>query len=328
MKTVRFLVSLLPGVACLFLLLGIVSAITTRISGGLGIAIGVAAGTCLVLGLLLIYYNAVDWLNLRVIRRSIADDRMLADGAVVAFTGTLSTVGPPLTSPFSSRLCAAYTYVVSGSRTSSQRDGSRRFVLAQGIHMVPTVVEGPTRSLRLRALPGVEDDLRENTRGGEWGAHATKLVSQLWKQAPSAGERERQSTLLEARHEVIDEIRQDYCQGGPPASGDGLVIDEEVLPVGETVSIVGTYDAELQALTARRPRLGENVMVYRGGANEVVERVGGDLRWFAKAIGILLLAGAVLFSIAFLPKPWISKLPILGPAVSRALGDAPFVNIF
>jgi hypothetical protein len=294
----------------------VIGVVRSRIDGGLGVALGIASGGSLALGTLLGYWNLVDWRNLRVIRRSLSGGgSALRDGDVVAVDGFVRTKGDPMIDPFSRTPCAAYAYVVSYSRQSSSGGGSRRFVLAQGFHMVPTRIEGTARSVEVRSFPSFEDALRENVPGTKWGDEARALVKAISGKARAAEERERQSRLLELRHTSIEEVHEDYLMGEIGPSADGLVIDEEVLPAGEAVTMVGTYERERNCLTARRSRLGPNLFVYRGRAEEVLSRVGKESAGFAKAAAVLLGLGVVPLGLALLPSAITSRLPLIGSRV-------------
>jgi hypothetical protein len=200
--------------------------------------------------------------------------------------------------------------------------------------MLPTRIEGSRGSLHLRSFPGFEDDLRENAPGTKWGDKARALVESISGRAPSAGQAERESRLLELRHGEVEEVHHDYLMGSIGPHADGLVIDEEFLPVGKAVSVIGTYDEKRSALTARRSRLGPNLMVYQGSAEEVLSRVGKEVRGFARAVAVLLVIGFVLLAIAATPASVRSKLPLLGsaavlssplPAAPQPLGDISHV---
>jgi hypothetical protein len=297
-RNVRFLVSLIPAIVLLFGAIEIVGFVAERLGGGLGLVLGLVCGGSLVLSLLLVYYNAIDWLNLRLLRRDRASEP-LSDGDVVALSGLVRADDPP-TAPFSGEPCAAYTYTVSESRHSTRRGRSTRFVVAEGFHLVPTHIERPSGSLAVRALPGFEDDLRITGTGGELGERAADYVEALSARASSAGERERRASLLDARHGEVEEVHADYCQSSGRLSSAGLTVEEQRLPVDVEVCVIGTYDETARALTARRPRLGPNLMVYRGSREEVVTRLGSEVAWFARAAAVLLGVGLLVLGFAYL----------------------------
>jgi hypothetical protein len=314
-RTTRFLTSLVPPALLFVGFFGVVGLVRIRVQGWVGTAVGIVAGASLALGLLLAYWVFFDWLNLRVIRKTLRGGSALRDGEVVAFDGFVRIEGEPMISPFSGTPCAAYTYFVASSRESSPRSGRERSVLAQGFHMVRTRIEGATHSLELCSFPAFEDDLREDASGARWGGAARALIDGLSGKAPSAGERERQSRLLEVRHTEVDEVHQDYLMGAVGPSADALVIVEEVLPLGQAVCAIGTYDRERNGLTARRSRLGPNLFVYRGSAAEISSRMDEELRRSATTVAWLLGIGALLLGLALLPVDILSRIPLIGSSV-------------
>jgi hypothetical protein len=233
----------------------------------------------------------------------------------VAFDGFVRTVGDPMISPFSRTPCAAYTYLVSYWRARTTSRGREGGVLAEGFHMVRTRIEGAGRTLELRSFPSLEDELRASEPGTTWGEKARELIDALHGKVPSAGHRERRSRLLELRNTPVEEAHHDYVlrQLGP--SVDTLVIDEAVLPVGKAVTVIGTYDREANALTARRSRPGANLYVYRGRAEAVLSRIGKENAGFAKATGTFLGIGGLLLGLALAPSSLTSRLPLVGRAV-------------
>ncbi len=277
--------------------------INEKIPGGIGLTIALIAGISLALGVLLVYWNLVDWLNLRLVRRLVTSgDGDLKDGTVAAFSGIVRQDDAPMISPFGGVACAAYTYMaaLAGSGSSQTRSSSHRRLLAQGFHMNRTRIESATRSVRLCALPGFEDDLRQDLDGQEWAEKTAALLAAIEGSASAAGQVDAHGHLLEARHTTAEELHQDFRSRFALTNEHRLVIQEEVLPVDQPVCVVGTYDEKLDGLTARRARLGPNLMVYQGSAEEVIARVGKDLIWFARitvvliAIGLAGLAAAIV----------------------------------
>ncbi len=309
----RFLVSLVPAFVLLLGFLGVVAGAASRLRGGVGLAISIIAAICLLLGVLLAYQISVDWLNLRVIRSGRSEGNSAPrDGRIVAFSGVVRVDAEPMTSPLSATPSAAYTYIVGNSKYSSRYQRRIRSFVAQGFHLVKTRIEGTRQSLGLRSFPSFEDDLRKNVHGKEWATQARELIDGISETAVFAVERERQARLLEVREAELEEVHQDYCTQREPGTGPGLNIEEEVLPVGQEVCVIGTYDKELNGLTARRSRLGPNLLVYRGSAEEVLLRVGKETAGFAKTAVFLVGIAVLVFGLAFSPAAWTSRLPIIG----------------
>lgn len=320
--SMRFLFSVAIGAIMLFGTMGLIVAAADRLDGGLGLTLAIIGGICLALGILLVYWTTVDRLNLKVIRHSLANGfSKLENGTVVAFEGKAQVEGQPMTAPFSDRLCAAYNYIASinvsdRSVSDENRSGSTRRVIAQGFHMLPTQIVGHGESLRLYALPGFEDDMRLANESDRWTAKARDFVKQLKERAGPAEEDERQSKLLHVRHERTEEVHQDYCMGTIPESYFNPTIEEEALPVDETLCVIGTYNVGLHGLTAEKKRMGPNMMVYQGTAKHVLERMSKDVKGFTKVSFWLLSIAAVVFALAFLPQEWTSNLPVLGGLVT------------
>jgi hypothetical protein len=296
----RFLASLVPALLLLAVFFGVIGLVGTRIGGSTGGILGFVAGGSLVFAVLLAYWNAVDWLNLRLLRRSSRSATSLADGAVVAFEGVVRVDGAPLVAPLSGTRCAAYTYQISHSPQSASRGGSERAVLAQGFHLVRARIEGLAGSLALGSFPSFETGLREEADGRKWGREAAALVERLAGTAPSASQRERESRLLAVRRGEVEEVHEDFRMGAIGANVEPLILEEEVLPVDQRVCVVGTYDAERRRLVARRSRLGPNLMVYRGATSEVLARVGGEMALYTRAAVALALVAAAIVGFAWL----------------------------
>ncbi len=312
----RFLFSLIPAIVMLIGTIAVVSFINNSLKGGIGLVIGLIAGACLALGIVLLYWNTTDWLNLRVIRNQLGKGHtVLRDGAVVAFNGIVRSDSKPMISPFTGIACAAYTYKITRSSPSRTHRTSR--LISLGYHMNITRIDGNTLSLRLCSLPSFEDGMRENMNGPKYADKAKALIAKISVNSKIASEREQNAGLLEARHSETREIHQDFSRTYDVEQGIGLTIDEEVLPIDQEVCAVGTYDKRLRGLTAKNPRLGPNLIVYKGSAEEVILRVGSEIAGFTKMAIILIAIGIVPLSFAFLPTAWTSSLPVIGELIVR-----------
>jgi len=312
-RSTRRLTSLVPAVLLFVAFFAVILFVRSRLEGGVGLLVGIGAGGSLVFGALLVYYNAVDRLNLRLIRKTLsARGAGLRDGEVVAFDGFVRTVGDPMVSPFGRTPCAAYTYVVSYWRSRTTPEGREGGVVAEGFHMVRTRIEGASGTLELRSFPSLEDEFHASEPGTTWGEKARELIDGLYGNASSARERSR---LLELRTTPVEEAHHDYVLRRLGESVDRLVIDEEVLPAGRAVTVIGTYDRAANALIARRSRLGPNLYVYPGRAQEVLSRIGKENAGFAKATATFLGFGGLLLGLALAPASLTSKFPLIGRAV-------------
>jgi hypothetical protein len=307
----RFLFQVVTALVCLLGTFIVIQIINSSLKGGIGLTIAIIAGVCLAFGILLSYWNLVDWLNLRVIRSQPNGGRpSLIDGQLTAFSGTVRSDDEPMISPFTNVPCAAYTYTISVSRSRSTSGGSRR-VLAQGFHLNRTRVEGSALSLKLLSLPSFEDDMRENLYGTEWIPKANALISKIAATAMVAKERELVVRLLEAKHTEAEEFHQDFSRY-KLSDGINLIIEEEVLPLDEPVCVVGTFNGDMDGLSARKPRLGPNLFIYKGNAEDVISRVGGELASMTRIALILIGVGYAPLVLALLPVKLTSTLPFIG----------------
>ncbi|MEW8679427.1 MAG: hypothetical protein AB2532_14025, partial [Candidatus Thiodiazotropha sp.] len=65
-------------------------------------------------------------------------------------------------------------------------------------------------------------------------------------------------------------------------------------------------------LSSRRHRLGSNLIVYRGSAEEVIVQLGQDVEFLSKVVKLTLGIGLLIAGFAALPTEWSSKIPIIG----------------
>jgi hypothetical protein len=311
-RNVRFLFQVVTATVCFLGTLTVILIINSNLKGGIGLTIALIAGVCLILGILLSYWNLVDWLNIRVIKNQYNRDRpSFIDGRLTAFSGTVRSDDEPMTSPFTDVPCAAYTYSIAVSRGGTSGGRSRR-VLAQGFHLNKTRVEGSALSLKLLSLPSFEDDMCENRFGTEWTPKAEAFITKIASTAIVAKEREQVTRLLEAKHTEAEEFHQDFSRNTDLSDDVNLITEEEVLPLDQPVCVVGTFNGNMKGLSARKPRLGPNLIIYKGNAEDVISRVGGELASIARTAMILIGIGILPLGLALLPVELTSTLPFIG----------------
>lgn len=270
-----------------------------HLGGALGFIFALVTGLCLAIGMLCIYHNSINLLNLFIIWRH---DVPLRDGKVVAFSGFVRTDTAPLVSPLKETICAAYAYTVFGSSSSDSSPW-----LAEGYHMVKSRIEGNSQSLQLRSAPGL-DEFRETLKGQEWVDKALILNEKISSITPPISERKAMSRNLEIKlADNIEEIHDDYYHATYKNEGNDLNIIEKALPVGQEVCVIGTYNKALNCLTSHRSRLGHNLMIYPGSAKEVLARLGEDVTFLAKAAVICLGISGLIIGAASLSTESSSK---------------------
>lgn len=287
--------------------------------------LGVVTAACLLGGVYLFYSAAVDAINLRVIRRSRrAGVPVLRDGAVVAFDGVAEVEGEPLVAPFRRVPCAAYTYEVTHPGRRTGRSHHNSFKVAEGFHLLPTRIRGDSTTLHLGSLPCFQDDLVEHADGKRWGSQVLELIESLQGRAGSASDGTRFARRLALERGDVDEVHEDYLMAGPGNVVEVLQINEAVLPAEERVCVVGTYDEPGARLTARRSWFAPGLTVYRGGADEVLCRIGRDAAFFFRFAPLLVLTGLSLLLLAWVPPELIPQA--LRDASSDATGPGDLSN--
>jgi hypothetical protein len=305
----RFLSIAIPFFGLLFGLMVIGTLVNDRLHGAFGFILAIVTGLSLGIAALSVYYNSVDWLNLQILRRH---DGPLHDGKVVAFSGFVRIDTLPLVSPFKNMNCAAYTYTVTVPASLNQ--GGKRLWLAEGYHMIKTRIEGSTRSLQLGSFPDLHE-YNNNLEGKKWVDKTRELIAKLSSKTPSSSEWEGRSRMLEIkRADNISEIHED-CYKYIYKDSSKVFIQECALPVDHEVCIIGTYNEALNSLTAERPRLGSNLMVYRGSAEEALRQLSHDVFFLSKAAIFSLGVSGLIVGFAMLPTELSSKIPLLGSLV-------------
>ncbi|MCB1864389.1 MAG: hypothetical protein KDG50_03100 [Chromatiales bacterium] len=293
--------------------IGLVVFIDARIPGGIGLTLALVGGSAFVLGLILTYIVVVDWLNLRFLRPWLSDHApAMVAGEHVAFAGIVRTDSEPMIAPFTDEPCLMYRYSVTRNVRKTTRSGGTRQFIAQGFHLLPSRIEGNGRSLALRSFPVLDDSLLHTHEGREWSAKANRMMQNFDLTAPDAGQRERESRHQEVLHSVIDEVHEDYLMTGIVRDTDLLAIQEESLPVDTNVCAIGTYDAAGNALTGTKPRVGPNLMIYRGTAHEVLERLRAETAKYSKIAMWMVGVGVLITMLAALPASVTSRIPVIG----------------
>ncbi|MEM7293243.1 MAG: hypothetical protein AAF420_07605 [Pseudomonadota bacterium] len=298
--------------------------LNNRLAGAIGLTLAIITGIAFGLGVLLWYWNLVDWINMRFVRAFEAPaNGEFQDGSPIVYSGIVRSEQPALQAPITSRPCAAYTFRISVSRSESDRNRRLRTDLALGFHLNRTTIESPTGSLRLLSLPGFETELRKTELDEKFSlsedgpvvgidaaarAHYDRLRDKVAYPAQATQEAE----LLAAQNSIIEEVHQDFCKSGELAKGARIGIAEEVLPIDTQVTVIGTYDAQQQALISRVSRLGPNLMVYIGSREQVLERVGREVAGWAKWVRAMVGLSVAMVVIVLLPDNIATQVPWVG----------------
>ncbi len=290
-----------------------------RMVGGWGIFIGVVGGIALLFAVLLGNAMACDWLNLRVLRRGEVTDPDAHAGAIGAVSGMPWVEGDALLSPFSGQPCAAFSYSVNGRRRS-QRSGSsdtHSALSLLGFAMRPTVIETSGASVRIQSFPVFDAEFRRNEEGDDWGNRAREMVTRLAGGGASASESGARGHLLEVQHNRIDSADASYFIADWGTPGDRLAVQEEILPVDDAVTLIGTLESDPAGISGRRRRWGGNLVAYRGEASSVRAHLEGEMKRYRTALAILVIVATTCIGLPYLPGGIIDALPLLHSLVKH-----------
>lgn len=294
---VLFFGKVLTALAVLSAVGGVIGYVVSQLGEGWGLMWAILAGISLGLGILLFYWNTVDWLNLRYIRELQTNQTLgLRDGTITCVTGKTRSDSKPLIAPFTQQECAGYRYSVSRSTShgTQGQNRSRNQIVAEGLHMLATRIEGPQGSVRLGAFPAVESELRDDGIG-KWIEPCKKYLSSLIGTAPKATQLEREARKIAYERAHDGPIHEDFCMLEGVGNVSGYNMTEEVVPYNSDVCAVGNYNSLSQSLTGEKARIGPNLMIYQGTPTQVLERVGAEVRGYVKTtLGFFTFTAAVV----------------------------------
>ena len=311
----RLLFSLLPGFLLIVATIALVTQINDHLAGAIGLTLALIAGICFGLGSLLFYWNGVDVLNMRLVRRHLSPET-LKDGATVVFDGKITCEAEPLQAPFSDVRCVALRYEVCVSRSVHSQSANRqsRVLLAAGIHLLPCAISNAGQSLRLLSFPVLESETRISETGERWNDRIVALFARQ-SGVESGGDGQREALWLEAQNTPIGEVHHEFFNARGEHGKGNYTVEEEVLPVDIHVTAIGTYDASAEALLARNSRIGPNLMVYRGNPQEVLERVSAQIEGYNRFTKAFLLVAGALLVLSLLPPEMARHVPLFGGLV-------------
>lgn len=202
------------------------------------------------------------------------------DGEVVQLEGTLSTVGAPLVCPLIRKPCAAYQYTVTAARQES--DGQKGYAMLMGHDMAQTRLNSAQGPIALSGFPQLDQFPAENADGESWNEAAAEWIStRKWQfrddvlnpalllAKREAGPLPADIVLCAAREEWVEE------QGSNTAAAVKKRMATSInawafrrLPVGEKVTVKGTWRSEPPRLEVENEGLSLRHEVKPGGIAE------------------------------------------------------------
>ena len=239
-----------------------------------------------------------------LLERAVSGEPPPEDGPVVV-TGVARPLGPPLCAPLSGSLCVAYQYRMY-YRTWGQSERRRRTVPVYWGHACrPFRIDTAGRAIRVMAVPqladeaarlGAPDDVArarqhvDATRFEEVGAD---LLGALGTAFERAGE---------MFADADGESRRDWKRAGEDRDPSSLLLEETVLPVGASVTAVGQWSTDRQAIVPASGDAGPGTVTVVTGSPERLARAAHALPsspWsVAVAASLLTALGAGLVWLA------------------------------
>lgn len=255
-------------------------ALYLAIAGGYYLALaGYGPATATLGALVMAIFVLLSIGAIRSIFRSREDERLFhaamagkppVDGQRSAVVGTLHTLGPALTSPFSNTLCAFYFYRIFHTETVEvdTDDGPSTQTLSRadfgGNACTPLVVR--TRAGEIRVGPRFAGQGYLPTRLTEPAHYANAGdYLRITRFADRSGSK-KVNFLLDLENSLshpVDEERVDYRHSEGPFVLDPRIhkIEETIIPIGERVCVIGLYQAARRELVAQPRKL---LKVVRG----------------------------------------------------------------
>lgn len=250
-------------------------------------------------GLLAAWATIISILDWRALKRYRADPSdIFSDGQTVALSGQVRVDGEPLAAPFSQKPCAAFSYQVTGQRRGGGSSTSqyRQQLCLLGYHLLPAELDTGSRSFPLMAIPDVDTDFRSTASGGEWGDQALEQIRTAAETWPRAGEADARGKLEDARKTASAPQSVDLYVSSTQTGAPQLGIQEDVVPVETTVTILGTYAAGAGALDGWG--LG-GMKVFLGELDERLGELAKEWRKGLKVALPLLVVGFGLLTMAW-----------------------------
>lgn len=247
-------------------------------------------------GIFVTWANAITWMDRRALKRYRASpDQFMQNGQTVALSGKIIVEGQPLISPFSETPCAGYTYKITGEgRESSNRTSNRRLCLF-GYHLTHASLDCGSHQFPIGAIADVDTELRNTTTENRWGDRGHALIKAAADAGSPVDEITTRDTLDKAYRQTTVPCAQDFFVGHNLGTSNAIGVIEDVLPVDQPVTILGTYQIRTGGLDGRR--FG-GLKCFAGHLDERLAELDKEWRMGLKVGTPLLLAGLALLTLA------------------------------
>lgn len=277
--------------------IGISVEATTARFGGMGWLLIVPGVLLVAAGAIGCWATAVTGLDRRGLRRYRVDPNgSFEDGQTVALSGHVRINGEPLTTPFSQRPCAAFSFQVTGEGRSGSDNHSRQRLCLIGFGLADAVLDCGGRSFPLRAVPEVGTDLREIATNRDWRERGMDLIEQAaehWERSPEPDARGKR---IDAGRFIQPVVETRLFVAGTRGTSNTLGITEDHVPIDQPVTIRATYDSMSNGLQGGHVR---DMKVFAGLIDDKLMVLDDEWRKGLMISIPLLLAGVALLTPAF-----------------------------
>jgi len=247
-------------------------------------------------GIFVTWANAIIWMDRRALKRyRISPDQIMLDGQTVALSGKIIVEGQPLISPFSETPCAGYTYKITGEGRERSNSSSNRRLCLFGYHLTHASLDCGSHQFPIGAIADVDVDLRNTTMENRWGDRGQALIKAAANAGSPVDEFTTRDTLDKAYKQTTVPCAQDFFIGHNQGTSNSIGVIEDVLPVDQPVTILGTYQVRTGGLDGRR--FG-GLKCFAGHLDERLTKLDKEWRMALKVGPPLLVVGFALLTLA------------------------------
>jgi hypothetical protein len=254
-----------------------------------------AAAIGMFIALVLIVNTAIRKQELTLVEYA-HEGRQLEDGARVAICGTIHSSGlAPLKSPFTQKDCVAYSYKV------YSKQGEDEITEYSGCRLIPSMITSTQRSVSLLGWPNLKNFKQQ--------LESDTVLDNAYRYLRSTSFKTYQvSDLKKAWSDVIglvtrdDGSVRDDTRVSPGARWkaedaaeliidlDGRRFEEQCVPIGERVCVIGAWSAEKQGVAQDGMKSGKDLLLIRGHQEEAAAMLRKEM--------VRSLLGGVILGVA------------------------------
>jgi hypothetical protein len=221
------------------------------------------------------------------------------DGPIVA-TGTVGAEGQTLRAPISGIDCVAYQYRLYTSQWLPGRK-YREVPVYWGYASLPFRLDSPSRAFRIIAMPRlVAEATQHDSAEARERARSHVAATRFEPKEALGGIASSAATMVsELTSEPVGPVRRDWQATGIDFPFEELRIEENVVPLGATVSVSGRWSSERGAIVPGDIGDGDvGLTLVAGGAEELGRSGAAELPFSAWSVAataaVSLVLGAAL----------------------------------